>query len=77
MDMAEGLLKDALAIRGDREAYYCGRERLWRKHPWLIRLLVDKEPKLLTTLLDGHLWVSRFMEDGNRWVLSLPTELVP
>eukprot|EP00192_Tetraselmis_astigmatica_P001713 CAMPEP_0117667338 /NCGR_PEP_ID=MMETSP0804-20121206/10902_1 /TAXON_ID=1074897 /ORGANISM="Tetraselmis astigmatica, Strain CCMP880" /LENGTH=1564 /DNA_ID=CAMNT_0005475035 /DNA_START=106 /DNA_END=4800 /DNA_ORIENTATION=- len=68
MDMAEGLLKDAVAIRGDREAYYCGRERLWRKHPWLIRLLVDKEPKLLTTLLDGHLWVSRFMEDGKRRV---------
>ena len=66
MQMTEELLRDALAIRGDREAYYCGRERLWVKHPWLIRLLVDKAPNLLTTVLDGHLWVSRFMENGYR-----------
>ena len=66
MQMTEELLRDALAIRGDREAYYCGRERLWLKHPWLIRLLVDKAPNLLTTVLDGHLWVSRFMENGHR-----------
>lgn len=64
--MTEVLLRDTLAIRGDRSKYYCGRALLWEKHPGLVRLLVEKAPRLLGVLLDGHLWTSRFIENGCR-----------
>eukprot|EP00873_Tetraselmis_striata_P007051 jgi/Tetstr1/427315/TSEL_017484.t1 len=66
--LTEVLLKDVLAIRGDRENYYYGRAMLWQKHPELIRLLVQKAPTLIAIVLDGHLWTSRFTEDGHRRV---------
>jgi hypothetical protein len=66
--MTEVLLSDILAIRGDRANYYYGRGLLWEKHPGLVRLLVEKAPRLLTVLLDGHMWTSRFIENGKRRV---------
>lgn len=68
LDMTEVLLRDLLAIRGDRARYYCGRELLWEKHPALVRLLVEKAPRLLGALLDGHMWTSRFIDNGTRRV---------
>ena len=66
--LTEALLKDLLTIRGDRENYYYGREMLWRKHPWIVQMLVEKAPKILPTFLDGHLWTSRFTEEGGQRV---------
>ena len=62
--LTETLLKDLLTIRGDRDNYYYGREMLWNKHPWIVQMLVEKAPKILPAFLDGHLWTSRFMEEG-------------
>lgn len=68
LDFAEVLLRDILTIRGDRSHYYYGRDVLWENHPELLHLLVEKAPKLLKTVLDGHLWTSKFLEDGKRRV---------
>mmetsp|Transcript_14931 Transcript_14931/g.35579 ORF Transcript_14931/g.35579 Transcript_14931/m.35579 type:complete len:934 (-) Transcript_14931:434-3235(-) len=73
--MTEVLIKDLLIIRGDRESYYCGRSLLWQKHPNLMRLLIDKAPSLISTLLDGHIWSSRFMQNGRRRVNFYVAEL--
>lgn len=73
--LADTLLRDVLAIRGDRESYYYGRQLLWARHPWIVRLLTEKAPRLLTTFLDGHLWSSRFMQEGHRRVNYYVKEL--
>lgn len=66
--LTELLLEDVLAIRSDRNCYYYGRSALWKACPWLMPLLVEKAPKVLPVLLDGHLWCSRFVECGTRRV---------
>ena len=67
-NQTEMLIKDLLSIRADRSTYYYGRADLWRASPWLLATLVDRLPKALPTLLDGHLWCSRFVENGTRRV---------
>lgn len=57
--MTDALLRDVLAIRGDRSAYYYGRKLLYEMHPWIVHVLTEKAPKLLPTFLDGHMWTSR------------------
>ena len=63
--VAGALIKDILAIRGDRENYYYGRQLLWAKLPFIVPMLVEKAVQILPIFLDGHLWVSRFMEHGS------------
>jgi hemoglobin-like flavoprotein/cytochrome b involved in lipid metabolism len=75
LHLTDVLLKDILTIRGDREHYYYGRSLLWQKHPWICRLLVEKAPKLLPTFLNGHLWVSKYSEEGYRRVNYYVREL--
>lgn len=48
---------------------------LWEHHPYLMRLLVEKAPSLIPPLLDGHMWTSRFIEDGKRRVNFYIAEL--
>lgn len=68
LQVANAILEDVLAIRGDRDNYYYGRSVLWNRHPWIVQLLVEKAPNLLSTFLDGHMWTSRFLENGHRRV---------
>ena len=63
--VAGALIKDILAIRGDRDNYYYGRQLLWAKLPFIVPMLVEKAVQILPIFLDGHLWVSRFMEHGS------------
>eukprot|EP00873_Tetraselmis_striata_P003952 jgi/Tetstr1/424216/TSEL_000148.t2 len=66
--MTDALLRDVLAIRGDRSTYYYGRALLWTKHPRVVALLTLRAPKLLPALLDGHMWTSRYVVNGHRRV---------
>ena len=75
LHLTNSLLKDLLAIRADRDNYYYGRAVLWRKHPWIMSLLVEKAPNLLLTFLDGHMWTSQFMVNGYRRVNYYVQEL--
>lgn len=53
------MLRDLLAIRADREAYYYGRVELWQTHPDLISVLCAEAPDLIEDLFDGLLWHSQ------------------
>mmetsp|Transcript_7928 Transcript_7928/g.22709 ORF Transcript_7928/g.22709 Transcript_7928/m.22709 type:complete len:1117 (-) Transcript_7928:312-3662(-) len=68
LGITQVLLQDVLTIRGDRDNYYYGRAMLWEKHPDLMRLLAEKAPSLIPAVLNGHMWTSRFIEDGHRRV---------
>ena len=75
LHLTNALLEDILSIRGDRDNYYYGRNLLWNRHPWIVQLLVEKAPNLLTTFLDGHMWTSKFLVNGHRRVNYYVQEL--
>merc|ERR1712112_526870 len=66
--MAEFMLKDLLAIRADRETYYCGAQNLFKTHPGLIKNLALLSPNLLPILFDGLMWRSRVTDSGSKRV---------
>jgi len=67
-NMAEFMLKDLLAIRADRETYYCGTQNLFLTHPGLIKNLALLSPNLLPVLFDGLMWRSRVTDNGYKRV---------
>jgi len=67
-DIARYMLDDILKIRADREAYYYGKDILFRVHPDLIGMLCRVAPQMLTNVFDGLMWYSRNIVDGRRRV---------
>merc|ERR1719316_2467573 len=68
LTMGKTMIDDLLAIRADRENYYCGKDKLFKTHPEIIKLLADNSPALLPSVLDGLMWQSRHMEERGRRV---------
>lgn len=68
LDVSKFMLEDILCIRADREAYYYGKDELFRVHPDLIEFMCKLAPQLLVVVFDGLMWHSRNIEDGKRRV---------
>jgi len=66
--VAKFMIEDILAIRADREAYYYGKDILFRVHPDIVKLLCQLAPHLIEVVFDGLMWHSRNIEDGKRRV---------
>eukprot|EP00291_Cryptomonas_curvata_P022400 CAMPEP_0172170956 /NCGR_PEP_ID=MMETSP1050-20130122/11618_1 /TAXON_ID=233186 /ORGANISM="Cryptomonas curvata, Strain CCAP979/52" /LENGTH=924 /DNA_ID=CAMNT_0012842321 /DNA_START=324 /DNA_END=3094 /DNA_ORIENTATION=+ len=66
LDMARVMIRDLLAMRADREAYYYGYDQLWAVHPDIVAVLCRICPDLLEDLFDGMLWHSATVEDGDQ-----------
>ena len=66
LDMARVMIRDLLALRADREAYYYGYDQLWAVHPDIVTVLCKICPDLLEDLFDGMLWHSAVVEDGDK-----------
>lgn len=66
--VAEFMLDDILMIRADREAYYYGKDMLFRVHPDLIEMLCRLAPQMLFNVFDGLMWHSRNITNGKRRV---------
>jgi len=63
--MVKFLVADLLTIRADREMYYYGREVLFDRHPDIVLKLCQECPDvLIDTLLQGLMWHSKEVEDG-------------
>ena len=65
LDMARVMIRDLLALRADREAYYYGYDQLWNIHPDIVTVLCRICPELLEDLFDGMLWHSALVEDDS------------
>jgi len=68
LDAAQAILADLLTIRADRDRYYYGVDKLFQRHPDIVRRICMDAPPLLPTLLNGLIWRSRITEDGFRRV---------
>lgn len=68
LDVAREIIKDLLTIRADRQSYYFGAEALFKRHPDIVRRLVEDSPMLLPPLLDGIIWRSHRPDNGMRRV---------
>ena len=66
LDMARVMIRDLLALRADREAYYYGYDQLWSVHPDIVTVLCKICPELLEDLFDGMLWHSALVEEGDK-----------
>jgi len=66
LDMARVMIKDLLALRADREAYYFGYDQLWAVHPDIVAVLCKICPDLLEDLFDGMMWHSAVVEEGDK-----------
>jgi len=66
LDMARLMIRDMLALRADRDAYYYGYDRLWEAHADIVTVLCKFCPELLDDLFDGMLWHSGTVEEGGR-----------
>jgi len=64
LEIARVMLRDLLAIKVDRDAFYYGRDRLWELHPDIVTLLCSVCPDLLEELLDGLIWHSASAKEG-------------
>lgn len=64
VSLAKYIIEDLLTIRADRHAYYYGREKLFESHPDIVKVLVNEAQGLLETLLNGLLWHSHMVYDG-------------
>ena len=67
-EVATYMLDDILSIRADREAYYYGKDVLFRVHPDLVEILCRLAPGMLNNVFDGLMWYSRNIVDGRRRV---------
>eukprot|EP00397_Hematodinium_sp_SG-2012_P002998 GEMP01003006.1.p1 GENE.GEMP01003006.1~~GEMP01003006.1.p1 ORF type:complete len:1130 (+),score=154.99 GEMP01003006.1:81-3470(+) len=67
-EVARFMLNDTLVIRADREAYYYGKDVLFRVHQDLIDMLCRLSPPMLFNVFDGLMWHSRNIVDGQRRV---------
>ena len=68
LNTAKAMLEDLLVIRADRDNYYYGCDQLFERHPEIIHKLNSDAPNLLRTLLDGLVWRSRLILNGQRRV---------
>ena len=68
VELARFMLGDLLAIRADRETYYCGSTNLFLTHPGVVNNLAALNPSLLPVLMDGLMWRSRMAVQGFRRV---------
>jgi uncharacterized membrane protein YgcG len=68
VDAAIALLSDLLTIRADRDKYYYGAQDLFRRHPDVVKILLDDAPALIPRLLDGLIWRSRVTVNATRRV---------
>jgi len=68
LNTAKAMLEDLLVIRADRDNYYYGCDQLFLRHPEIIHKLNSDAPNLLPTLLDGLIWRSRLIYNGQRRV---------
>jgi hypothetical protein len=68
LDAAEGILADLTTIRADRDKYYYGADDLFKRHPDMVKILLDDAPKMIPQLLDGLIWRSRVAIQGYRRV---------
>lgn len=64
LDIAQFMIRDALAIRADSERYYYGKELLFERHKNLFEVLCERCPALIEDVLDGLLWHSQIVVDG-------------
>jgi len=65
---AKAMVQDLLVIRADRENYYYGCDDLFNRHPEIIQRLSADASVLLPDLLDGLIWRSRLVFNGQRRV---------
>jgi len=68
LEAAISIIKDLLTFRADRDRYYYGVDDMFKRHPDIIKMLVDYAPPVLPILLDGLIWRSRLSENGMRRV---------
>ncbi|CAE7525772.1 unnamed protein product [Symbiodinium natans] len=68
LEAAKVMLKDLVTIRADRARYYYGLDDLFKWHPDIVKKLTADAPELLMTMLDGMVWRSRVVVNGNRRV---------
>jgi hypothetical protein len=68
LEAARAIIKDLLTIRADRDNYYYGMDDLFRRHPDVLKKLIDNAPNLIPDLLDGLIWRNRVAEGGYRAV---------
>ena len=68
LEASRALLNDLLTIRADREKYYYAAEDLFKRHPDIVKVLLDDAPALVPQLLDGLIWRSRVTIAGYRRV---------
>jgi len=66
--VVEFMLFEILAIRADRNKYYCGKDDLFRIHPNLIKELAEANANILFLLFDGLMWESSKVENNRRRV---------
>jgi len=68
VEAADAMIQDILTIRADRDRYYYGVDELFSRHYDIIDRLIKDAPSLLNTLLDGLVWRSRIVSNGQRRV---------
>ena len=68
LQATEGIIKDLLSFRSDRDRYYYGCDELFGRHPDIVLKLRDFAPTVLPKLLDGLVWRSRTSEPAGRRV---------
>ncbi|CAE8603400.1 unnamed protein product [Polarella glacialis] len=68
LDAAQGIIKDLLTVRADRDRYYYAAEELFTRHPDIVYRLCQEARSLVSHLLDGLIWRSRTTENGKRRV---------
>jgi len=68
LNSARAMLVDLLTIRADRDVYYYGCDAMFTRHPDLILRLCNDASTLLWTLMDGLVWRSRLVQNGQRRV---------
>lgn len=63
---AEAIIFDLLTIRADRERYYYGVDELFQRHPDIVHQMAVNGKALLPVFLEGLVWRSRQVADGQR-----------
>lgn len=68
LDVAAEIIRDLLTIRADRSNYYYGADELFKRHPDIVKRLVEDAPNLIPCILEGLIWRSHRPENGRRRV---------
>jgi len=68
LEAAQAIIEDLLTIRADRDRYYYASDDLFGRHPDVILRLCQDARGIVSVLLDGLVWRSRYTEQGRRRV---------